>query len=98
MRALITAALLFVLSAAANIAVAGQPIPPSVISDPEPDLSHPPSSAEVLIPSHGMGMNALFYLAGGAGLHPTMVLLHGFPGNTRPLGWQRGGNSMILPK
>ncbi|HTI95095.1 MAG TPA: alpha/beta fold hydrolase, partial [Rudaea sp.] len=81
----ITAALLFVLFVAANIAVADQPIPPSVINDPEPDSLHPPSSAEVLIPSHGMGMNALFYLAGGAGPHPTMVLLHGFPGNEQNL-------------
>jgi uncharacterized protein len=32
-----------------------------------------------------MGMNALFYLAGGAGPHPTMVLLHGFPGNEQNL-------------
>jgi len=32
-----------------------------------------------------MGMNALFYLAAGAGPHPTMVLLHGFPGNEQNL-------------
>ncbi len=32
-----------------------------------------------------MGMNALFYLAGGAGPHPTMVLLHGLPGNEQNL-------------
>ena len=30
-------------------------------------------------------MNALFYLAGGAGPHPTVVLLHGFPGNEQNL-------------
>jgi pimeloyl-ACP methyl ester carboxylesterase len=30
-------------------------------------------------------MNALFYLAGGAGPHPTLVLLHGFPGNEQNL-------------
>jgi pimeloyl-ACP methyl ester carboxylesterase len=60
-------------------------IPSVVISDPAPDPSHPPHSAQVLIPSHGMGMNGLFYLAGGAGLHPTIVLLHGFPGNEQNL-------------
>jgi pimeloyl-ACP methyl ester carboxylesterase len=32
-----------------------------------------------------MGMNALFYLAGGPGPHPTVVLLHGFPGNEQNL-------------
>ncbi len=25
-------------------------------------------------------MNALFYLASGTGPHPTLLLLHGFPG------------------
>lgn len=63
---------------------AGQ-IPSVVISDPAPDPANPPHSAQVLIPSHGMGMNGLFYLAGGAGPHPTMLLLHGFPGNEQNL-------------
>lgn len=62
-----------------------QPIPSSIISDPAPDPDHPPQSAQVLIPSHGSGMNALFYLAGGAGSHPTLVLLHGLPGNEQNL-------------
>src|SRR5579863_1312526 len=61
------------------------PIPSSVISDPAPDPDHPPRSAQVLVPSHGLGMNGLFYLAGGAGPHPTLVLLHGFPGNEQNL-------------
>ena len=30
-------------------------------------------------------MNGLIYLAGGAGAHPTMILLHGFPGNEQNL-------------
>ncbi|MBS0418735.1 MAG: alpha/beta fold hydrolase [Proteobacteria bacterium] len=60
-------------------------IPPVVISDPAPDPANPPHSAQVLIPSHGEGMNGLFYLAGGAGSHPTMILLHGFPGNEQNL-------------
>ena len=30
-------------------------------------------------------MNGLFYLAGGAGRHPTVVLLHGLPGNEQNL-------------
>ncbi|WP_236585209.1 alpha/beta hydrolase [Dyella sp. EPa41] len=37
------------------------------------------------IPSHGALMNALVYVAAGAGPHPTVVLLHGFPGNERNL-------------
>jgi uncharacterized protein len=60
-------------------------IPAAVVTDPAPDSANPPRSAQVLIPSHGVGMNALFYLAGGAGSHPTVVLLHGFPGNEQNL-------------
>ena len=62
-----------------------QRVPAAVVSDPVRDADHPPRSAQVLVPSHGSGMNALFYLAGGAGTHPTMVLLHGFPGNEQNL-------------
>jgi pimeloyl-ACP methyl ester carboxylesterase len=64
--------------------VAG-PVPPAVISDPAADPVYPPHSAQVVVPSHGKGMNGLFYLAAGAGSHPTVVLLHGFPGNEQNL-------------
>lgn len=37
------------------------------------------------IPSHGSPMNALVYVAAGAGPHPAVILLHGFPGNERNL-------------
>jgi len=37
------------------------------------------------IPSHGVQMNALVYVAAGAGPHPAVILLHGFPGNERNL-------------
>jgi pimeloyl-ACP methyl ester carboxylesterase len=61
-------------------------VPAAVINDPAPDPTQPsPRSAQVLIPSHGVEMNGLFYLAGGKGLHPTFVLLHGFPGNEQNL-------------
>jgi len=63
----------------------GQSIPTAVISDQSPDPVRPPYSPQVLVPSHGMGMNGLFYCAGGPGRHPTMVLLHGFPGNEQNL-------------
>lgn len=61
------------------------PIPSAVITDPAPDPVNPPRSAQVLVPSHGVGMNGLFYLAGGEGPHPTLVLLHGLPGNEQNL-------------
>ncbi len=37
------------------------------------------------IPSHGAQLNALVYVAEGAGPHGVVVLLHGFPGNERNL-------------
>lgn len=44
-----------------------------------------PSMETMQIPSHGSPMNALVYVAAGAGPHPTVILLHGFPGNERNL-------------
>jgi pimeloyl-ACP methyl ester carboxylesterase len=32
------------------------------------------------VPSHGENLLGVFYLAAGAGPHPTLVLMHGFPG------------------
>jgi len=44
------------------------------------------ASLEVMqIPSHGALLNALVYVAAGAGPHPAVILLHGFPGNERNL-------------
>lgn len=85
MKSLLVAIGLLALPHAVDAQDLAQAVPASVIRDPAPDPAHPPSSAEVLIPSHGAGMNALFYLAGGAGPHPTLVLLHGLPGNEQNL-------------
>ncbi len=42
--------------------------------------SKPASSIQMVLPSHGDMLLGIFYLAAGAGPHPTAVLLHGFPG------------------
>ena len=60
-------------------------IPRAVNADPRPDPRHPAANREVLVMSHGDGMNALFMLAAGAGPKPTMLLLHGLPGNEQNL-------------
>ncbi len=49
------------------------------------DVSHRASMQTMQIPSHGALMNALVYVAAGAGPHPAVILLHGFPGNERNL-------------
>lgn len=63
----------------------GAPLPSAVASDPTPDAAYPAHNRQVLIPSHGVGMNALLFAASGEGLKPTVILLHGLPGNERNL-------------
>jgi len=50
-----------------------------------PDSEFPPAIAELTLESHGYRLPALIYLANGKGPHPTLVLLHGFPGNEKNL-------------
>jgi pimeloyl-ACP methyl ester carboxylesterase len=59
--------------------------PAAIAADPAPDPAHPPRLVALGIPSGGVLMNGLFYLAGGPGPHPTLVLFHGFPGNEQNL-------------
>jgi pimeloyl-ACP methyl ester carboxylesterase len=60
-------------------------LPAPVISDPPKDALHPPHMASIQITSQREAMNAVFYLAGGMGPHPTVLLLHGSPGNEQNL-------------
>ena len=53
--------------------------------DPPRDAAHPAANRQLVIASRGSEMNALFLLASGAGPKPTMLLLHGPPGNERNL-------------
>lgn len=53
--------------------------------DPAYDPDNPAMVVELTIPSHGKRMPAHLYVASGAGPHPTVVFLHGFPGNERNL-------------
>ena len=49
------------------------------------DAKAPGSCEELTIPSHGSRMAAFMYTAPGQRPHPTLILLHGFPGNERNL-------------
>jgi uncharacterized protein len=40
----------------------------------------PASTVQMVLPSHGSMLFGIFYLAAGAGPHPTAILFHGFPG------------------
>ena len=80
---------LMALSALMIAACASAPAPeaePSRFSDPAIiDTDFPPGIAEVSFDSHGDRLNGHIYLANGAGPHPTVILLHGFPGNEKNL-------------
>jgi pimeloyl-ACP methyl ester carboxylesterase len=58
----------------------GQQTPAAVVADPPVDKKFPPGVIGITVPSHGVDMDATFYLAGGAGPHGTVLLLHGLPG------------------
>jgi hypothetical protein len=60
MKFLSATALMLAFFGAAHSDDLGQAIPSPVIGDPAPDPVHPPRSAQVLVPSHGLGMNAFF--------------------------------------
>lgn len=70
--------------AAAPARAAAQAADP-VRTDPAAGGAHPPGMEELTIPSHGAKMNGFIYIAAGEGPHPTVVFLHGYPGNERNL-------------
>lgn len=77
MRILITAALL------AFPAVAKPPA--AIFTDPPRDTAHPARMEVLHVPSGGVAINAVAYLASGPGPHPTLVICHGWPGNEKNL-------------
>ena len=78
----------------------GAAFDPVSMDPPETDAAHPAGIVELAIESHGAPMNAIVYQAPGAGPHPTVVLLHGFPGNERNLDLahaiRRGGWNVVF--
>ena len=54
-------------------------------NDYKPDEFYPAGQVELQIKSAGSTMYGLGYTADGKGPHPTVILLHGLPGNERGL-------------
>ena len=74
------------LSCAATPLMAREPAThPAVTTDPVPDAANPARMDAFVIPSGEGAMNAVMYVAAGSGVHPTLLLLHGFPGNEQNL-------------
>lgn len=57
------------------------PIPKAVVADTARDAAHPADLAAFTVPTGGVRVNAVMYLASGDQPHPTLLFLHGFPGN-----------------
>ncbi|PZQ58099.1 MAG: alpha/beta hydrolase [Phenylobacterium zucineum] len=70
---------------AACAATAQAATPRAIFADPPADAAHPARSEVLHIPSGGVEINGLAYIAAGAGAHPTVLLLHGLPGNEKNL-------------
>lgn len=66
-------------------AIAAPDIPAAIYTDPAPDKAYPAAMEVVHIPSGGVEINGVVYVAAGAGPHPTVVLCHGLPGNEKSL-------------
>ncbi len=71
--------------AAQPFVVVGQTIPAAVISDPAPDAKFPARLEVVHVPTGGVKINGIAYVASGPGPHPVFVFFHGLPGNEKNL-------------
>ncbi len=54
--------------------------PVAVVTDQRSDAGHPPRLMQARYWTGGVEVPARWFIAGGPGPHPTMLLLHGFPG------------------
>jgi pimeloyl-ACP methyl ester carboxylesterase len=77
--------LIFTVLAAASSTALAQSVPAAIYTDPPADAAHPAKMTVVHIPTHGLLINGLVYQPSGAGLHPTVVICHGLPGNEKNL-------------
>jgi uncharacterized protein len=61
------------------------PYDPVTMDPAAVDPAYPPTTIELSFESAGKTLNGHIYIADGAGPHPTVVLLHGLPGNEKNL-------------
>ncbi len=64
----------------AGFASAAPAVPDAIWRDPPIDKTHPMGIEYVTFQSHGIAINGSMGRAAGAGVHPTAIFLHGFPG------------------
>ena len=76
---LIAAAFALALGGATH-AQSAAPIPAAICADPAPNAKFPARMETLHIPTGGVKINGVAYVAAGPGPHPTFVLMHGLPG------------------
>jgi pimeloyl-ACP methyl ester carboxylesterase len=86
----------------AAVAVSARAAPPAaIVADPPADAANPAKMEVLHVPSGGGTLNAIAYVASGAGPHPTVVLFHGLPGNEKNLdlaqAMRRAGWTVVAP-
>ena len=78
-----------------------QQLPPAITSDPPPNKDFPAAIEAPDIFSSGSRLNAVIFVASGSAPHPTVLLLHGFPGNEKNLDLaytlRRAGWNVLFP-
>jgi uncharacterized protein len=96
-RLIATASLLLAL----NFAAQAQNVPAAITTDPPRDKDFPAAMEAPDIFSHNTRLNSVFYIASGAGPHPVVLLLHGFPGNEQNMDLayavRRAGWNVLVP-
>src|SRR5258706_11195541 len=60
-------------------------VPRAISADPPRDSVHPARMEVLHIPSGGVNINGVAYIASGPGAHPAFIFFHGLPGNEKNL-------------
>jgi len=81
MRLLATLSVTFLTSTS----LVAQSAPKAIWTDPPHDKQHPARMEVLHVPSGGVKINGIALIAPGAGVHPTLVFLHGLPGNEKSI-------------
>ena len=76
---------LFLALAPMPLAAKSLPLPAAIFTDPAHDAKHPARMEVLHVPSGDVALNGVAYIAAGPGPHPTLVIMHGLPGNEKNL-------------
>src|SRR5260370_39491606 len=60
-------------------------VPRAISADQPRDSVHPARMEELHIPSGGVNINGVVYIASGPGAHPAFIFFHALPGNEKNL-------------